>query len=158
MQVRGATHILQAVDCSENEMKLLVKDRVHPVGDIIYRCFSLAFTCNFYIVRKGWLEPWQIWLFGKCEPLLQPLIRINATHLCWIGASEWGIGYQKIITRSVSGREKPKRIWTKSSVDVPADCPLETGMRNADVDCGTMWASPHPLLASHSLRWNDSTS
>ena len=27
-----------------------------------------------------------------------------------------------------------QRIWTKSSVDVPTDCPLGTGMRNTDVD------------------------
>ena len=25
----------------------------------------------------------------------------------------------------------------------------KTGMRDADVVCGTMWVSPHPLLASH---------
>ena len=31
------------LDVTKDEMKLLVKDRVHPVGDIIFRCFSLAF-------------------------------------------------------------------------------------------------------------------
>ena len=54
---------------------------------------------------------------NKCDtPLLDWRIRMD-------------IGY-----RSVSGHEKPKRIWTKSSVDVPTDCPLGTGMRNTDVD------------------------
>ena len=40
-------------------MKLLVKDRVHPVGDIIFRCFALAFNCR--------PEPWQEWLHGQRE-------------------------------------------------------------------------------------------
>ena len=35
-------------------MKLLVKDRVHPVGDIIFRCFALAFNCKYIsFVRDG---------------------------------------------------------------------------------------------------------
>ena len=28
-------------------MKLLVSERKHPVGDIVYRCFSLAFNCKY---------------------------------------------------------------------------------------------------------------
>ena len=50
------------LDITKDEMKLLVKDRIHPVGDIVYRCFSLAFNCKYiyiYIVHKGRLEPWQ---------------------------------------------------------------------------------------------------
>ena len=39
------------LDVTKDEMKLLVKDRVHPVGDIICRCFSLAFNCK-YIFRS----------------------------------------------------------------------------------------------------------
>ena len=35
------------LDVTKDEMKLLVKDRVHPVGDIIFRCCSLAFNCKF---------------------------------------------------------------------------------------------------------------
>ena len=42
------------LDITKDEMKLLVKDRVHPVGDIIYRCFSLAFNCQYIsFVREG---------------------------------------------------------------------------------------------------------
>ena len=42
------------LDITKDEMKLLVKDRVHPVGDIIYRCFSLAFNCKYIsFVREG---------------------------------------------------------------------------------------------------------
>ena len=42
------------LDVTKDEMKLLVKDRVHPVGDIIYRCFSLAFNCKYIsFVRDG---------------------------------------------------------------------------------------------------------
>ena len=41
------------LDITKDEMKLLVKDRVRPVGDIVYRCLSLAFNCK--------------WLFGQCE-------------------------------------------------------------------------------------------
>ena len=54
------------LDITKDEMKLLVKDRIHPVGDIVYRCFSLAFNCK-YIIRKGRIEPWQIWSFGQRE-------------------------------------------------------------------------------------------
>ena len=35
------------LDVTKEEMKLLVKDRVHPVGDIIFRCFALAFNCKY---------------------------------------------------------------------------------------------------------------
>ena len=42
------------LDVTKDEMKLLVKDRVRPVGDIIYRCFSLAFNCKYIsFVRDG---------------------------------------------------------------------------------------------------------
>ena len=42
------------LDVTKDEMKLLVKDRVHPVGDIIFRCFSLAFDCKYIsFVRDG---------------------------------------------------------------------------------------------------------
>ena len=42
------------LDVTKDEMKLLVKDRVHPVGDIIFRCFSLAFNCKYIsFVRDG---------------------------------------------------------------------------------------------------------
>ena len=42
------------LDVTKDEMKLLVKDRVHPVGDTIYRCFSLAFNCKYIsFVRDG---------------------------------------------------------------------------------------------------------
>ena len=37
-------------------MKLLVKDRVHPVGDIIFRCFSLAFNCKYISFVRGGLN------------------------------------------------------------------------------------------------------
>ena len=60
MQVRGAIHIYKLwiaariLDITKDEMKLLVKDHVHPVGDIIYRCFSLAFNCTYMsFVREG---------------------------------------------------------------------------------------------------------
>ena len=55
------------LDITRDEMKLLVKDRVHPVGDIVYRCFSLAFNCKYISFVRGWLEPWQTRLFGQCE-------------------------------------------------------------------------------------------
>ena len=48
-----AIHILKVwiaakiLDITKDEMKLLVKDRTHPVGDIVYRCFSLAFNCKY---------------------------------------------------------------------------------------------------------------
>ena len=32
------------LDITKEEMKLLVSKRKHPVGDIVYRCFSLAFN------------------------------------------------------------------------------------------------------------------
>ena len=42
------------LDVTKDEMKLLVKDRARPVGDIIYRCFSLAFNCKYIsFVRDG---------------------------------------------------------------------------------------------------------
>ena len=42
------------LDVTTDEMKLLVKDRVRPVGDIIYRCFALAFNCKYIsFVRDG---------------------------------------------------------------------------------------------------------
>ena len=42
------------LDITKDEMKLLVKDRVRVVGDIIYRCFSLAFNCKYIsFVREG---------------------------------------------------------------------------------------------------------
>ena len=42
------------LDVTKEEMKLLVKDRVHPVGDIIFRCFALAFNCKYIsFVRDG---------------------------------------------------------------------------------------------------------
>ena len=42
------------LDVTKEEMKLLVKDRVRPVGDIIFRCFSLAFNCKYIsFVRDG---------------------------------------------------------------------------------------------------------
>ena len=42
------------LDITKDEMKLLVKDRIHPVGDIVYRCFSLAFNCKYIsFVREG---------------------------------------------------------------------------------------------------------
>ena len=34
------------LDITKEEMKLLVSERKHPVGDIVYRCFSLAFNCK----------------------------------------------------------------------------------------------------------------
>ena len=57
-----------------------------------------------------------------------------------------GLG-RRLLCRS--GHEKPRRTWTRSSVDVPIGCPLGTGMLREDDDCGTMWVSPHLLLASH---------
>ena len=42
------------LDITKDEMKLLVKDRIHPAGDIVYRCFSLAFNCKYIsFVREG---------------------------------------------------------------------------------------------------------
>ena len=42
------------LDVTKDEIKLLVKDRVHPVGDIIFRCFALAFNCKYIsFVRDG---------------------------------------------------------------------------------------------------------
>ena len=42
------------LDVTKDEMKLLVKDRVHPVGEIIFRCFALAFNCKYIsFVRDG---------------------------------------------------------------------------------------------------------
>ena len=42
------------LDITREEMKLLVSDRKHPAGDIVYRCFSLAFNCK----HKDRAEPW----------------------------------------------------------------------------------------------------
>ena len=42
------------LDITKDEMKLLVKDRVRPVDDIVYRCFSLAFNCKYIsFAREG---------------------------------------------------------------------------------------------------------
>ena len=42
------------LDITKDEMKLLVKDRIHPVGDVVYRCFSLAFNCKYIsFIREG---------------------------------------------------------------------------------------------------------
>ena len=130
-------------------MKLLVKDRVRPVGDIIYRCFSLAFNCKCISFVRGSLN------LGKYGYPVNVSAIIAATdpNKCDTPLLDWclrrGIGYQKIITRSVSGREKPKRIWTKSSVDVPTDCPLETGLRNTDVDYYCLYGAVRPPTAIH---------
>ena len=35
------------LDITKEEMKLLVSERRHPVGDIVYRCCSLAFNCKY---------------------------------------------------------------------------------------------------------------
>ena len=46
--------VCKCLDVTKDEMKLLVKDRVRPVGDIIYRRFSLAFNCKYIsFVRDG---------------------------------------------------------------------------------------------------------
>ena len=51
------------LDVTKDEMKLLVKDRVHPVGDIIFRCFALAFNCKYI----SFVRAWQEWLHGQRE-------------------------------------------------------------------------------------------
>ena len=37
-------------------MKLLVKDRIHPVGDIVYRGFSLAFNRKYISFTRAGLN------------------------------------------------------------------------------------------------------
>ena len=37
-------------------MKLLVSERKHPVGDIVYRCFSLAFNCKYISFARAGLN------------------------------------------------------------------------------------------------------
>ena len=44
------------LDITKDEMKLLVKDRIHPVGDIVYRCFSLAFNCKYISFTRAGLN------------------------------------------------------------------------------------------------------
>ena len=44
------------LDITKDEMKLLVKDRIHPVGDIVYRCFSLAFNCKYISFKRAGLN------------------------------------------------------------------------------------------------------
>ena len=34
------------LDVTKEEMRSLVSERKHPVGDIVYRCFFLAFSCK----------------------------------------------------------------------------------------------------------------
>ena len=47
------------LDTTKEEMKLLVSERKHPVGDIVYRCFSLAFNCKYISFARTRLN------FGK---------------------------------------------------------------------------------------------
>ena len=104
-------------------MKLLVKDRVRPVGDIIFRCFSLAFNCKYISFVRDGLN------LGKngYTVSVSAIIAAIDPNKCDAPLLDWclgkGTGYQRIITRSVSGREKPRRTWTRSSVDAVADCP-----------------------------------
>ena len=130
------------LDVTKDEMKLLVKDRVRPVGDIIFRCFSLAFNCKYISFVRDGLN------LGKygCTVNVSAIISAIDPNKCDAPLLDWCLrafgkdtGYQRITTRSVSEHEKPRRTWTRSSVDALTDCPLETGMRSEDADCGTMW-------------------
>ena len=44
------------LDITKEEMKLLVSERKHPVGDIVYRCFSLAFNCKYISFERTGLN------------------------------------------------------------------------------------------------------
>ena len=44
------------LDITKDEMKLLVKERTHPAGDIVYRCFSLAFNCKYISFARAGLN------------------------------------------------------------------------------------------------------
>ena len=132
------------LDITKDEMKLLVKDRVRPVGDIVYRCFSLAFNCKYIsFVREGLnlgrhgysvnvsaiiaaTDP------NKCDtPLLDCCLRMG--H--WIPEDHH--------KKCVRAREAQKNL------NVPTDCPLGTGMRNADVDCYCLCGAVRTPTALH---------
>ena len=106
------------LDVTKEEMKLLVKDRVHPAGDIIFRCFSLAFNCKYISFVRDGLN------LGKngYTVNVSAIIAAIDPNKCDTPLLDC-TGYQRIITRSVSGREKPRRTWTRSSVDALTDCP-----------------------------------
>ena len=139
------------LDVTKEEMKLLVSERKHPVGDIVYQCFSLALNCKYIsfartglnLVKHGYevdvsaiiaaTDP------GKCDgPLLHWCVRKG--H--WLADEH----YKKYI------RATPNATWTKNSVVVSLDWPLWTDLCDAEVDhrCiyGMVRARPHPLPAT----------
>ena len=46
------------LDVTEEEMKLLVSERKHPVGDIVYRCLFSGIQLQVHILREDRAEPW----------------------------------------------------------------------------------------------------
>ena len=123
------------LDVTKEEMKLLVSERKHPVEDIVYRCFSLAFNCKYLsFARTGLNIP------GKCD------------GRCFTGASRKDIGLRTSATRSMSEPGTPNTTWTKNSVVVSPGWPLWTDLCDVEVDhrCfyGMVRASPHPWQAT----------
>ena len=108
-----------------------------------------AFNCKYISFVRDGLNLGKNGYTVNVSVIISAIDPNKCVFFCWIGACGKGTGCQRITTRSVSGHEKPRRTWTRSSVDALTGCPLGTGMRREDVDCGTMWVSPHPLLASH---------
>ena len=165
-QMQRAVHFLQIVDCSKDprhrqgRMKLLVSDRKHPVGDIVYRCFSLAFNCKHISFARAGLN------LGRHGYVVNVNAIIAATDpgKCdgpLLGASGRDIGLRTSTIRSMPEHETPNTTWTKNSVDVSLGWPLWIDLCDAEVDhCCVLrhGAGQTPSIASNILispRWNE---
>ena len=141
------------LDVTKDEMKLLVSERRHPVGDIVYRCFSLAFNCKYISFARTGLNLGRHGYVVNVSAIIAATDRASATDPCLIGASGKDIGLQKSITRSMSEHEKPNTIWTRNSVDASPSWPLLADLCDAEVDqrCiyGMVRAGPHPSPATY---------
>ena len=166
------------LDITKDELKLLVKDRVRPVGDI-YRCFSLAFNCKFFsFVREGL----NLGRYGysvnvgaiiaatdpnKCDTPLLDMVPPN-------GALDTRRSSQEVCPGARSPKEFGRRVpSTYQTVHWGQVCVMQMWIIlllmwcgaptnsntyiHSDVDCGTMWASPHLLLASHQCHCDGTT-
>ena len=149
------------LECSIKDFQLLVSDRKHPVGDIVYRCFSLAFNCKYIsfartgpnLGRHGYVVNVSAIIAatdpGKCDGhLLDWCIRKG--HCLRTSA-----------TRSMPEHETPNTTWTKNSVDVSLGWPLWIDLCDAELDHRCVLrpgAGQTPSIASNtliSLRWNE---
>ena len=106
------------LDITKEEMKLLVSERRHPVGDIVYRCFSLAFNCKYISFARTGLNLGRHGYVVNVSAIIAPQTRANVTDLCSIGASGRDIGLRTSATRSMPEHETPNTTWTRNSVDV----------------------------------------